>query len=343
MRIFEPFKVKNLELKNRIVMPPMCLFTARDGLVNDRHFVHYTSRALGGTALIIMEATAIMPNGRITDDCLGIWDDSYIDGLKRVVDSCHDEGALMALQLNHAGRKSEAEGEKENYTISPSPLASDAEYRTPREMTAEDMREVKQAFCDAAIRADAAGFDAIEIHGAHGYLLSTFLSPVSNQRRDEYGGSLENRARFLLEVLEAVRGVWPEEKALLLRLSATDYLAGGTNLEETVQVVNMAKKFVDLFHISSGGIAEAEIDVYPGYQIPLAETIRKECDVPVIAVGLIREREMVEEILANGRADLVALGRELLRNPYWVANNAWEADEPYEYADIYKRGFGRKF
>ena len=344
MHTFEPFELKNLKLKNRIVMPPMCLFTAEaDGHVKDRHLVHYSSRAIGGTSLIIMEATGVMPNGRITDNCLGIWDNAHVAGLKRIVDACHSEGALMALQLNHAGRKSEAEGEKQDYTISPSACASDETYRTPREMTHEDMAEVKQAFCDGAKRADAAGFDAIEIHGAHGYLLSTFLSPISNKRQDEYGGNLQNRARFLLEVLEAVREVWPQEKALLLRLSASDYLPGGTNLAETVEVVNMAKKYVDLFHISSGGIAEAKIEVHPGYQVPFAETIKKECDVPVIAVGLIRNREMVEEILANGRADLVALGRELLRNPYWVANTAWETNSHYEYPDIYERAFGRRY
>lgn len=344
MHIFEPFTLKNLELKNRIVMPPMCMYiAATDGKATDRHLIHYSSRATGGTGLIIMEATGVMPNGRITDNCLGIWDDDHIGGLRRIVDACHEEGALMALQLNHAGRKCEAERENQAYTIAPSPEASDKIYRTPREMTHEDMAQVKQAFCVGAKRADAAGFDAIEIHGAHGYLLSTFLSPTSNKRTDEYGGNLENRARFLIEVLKAVRDVWPQDKALLLRLSATDYLPGGTDLAETVEVVNVAKKYVDLFHISSGGIAEAVIDVYPGYQVPFAESIKSECAVPVIAVGLIRNKELVEEILANKRADLVALGRELLRNPYWLAKTAWELDQPYEYAEMYKRAFGRKF
>ena len=344
MHIFEPFTVKNLKLKNKIVLPPMCMYAAgTDGLVNDRHLVHYSTRALGGTALIIMEATGVMPNGRITDNCLGIWDDNYIAGLKRVVDSCHDEGAAIALQLNHAGRKCEAESENNYYTVSPSAIAPDETYRTPREITPDEMGKVKLAFCNAARRADTAGFDAIEIHGAHGYLLSSFLSPVSNVRTDEYGGSLENRARFLLEVLEAVSEVWPRDKALLLRLSATDYLPGGTNLAETVEVVKMAKKYVDLFHISSGGITAAPINIYPGYQIPFAETVKRECDVPVIAVGRISKKEMVEEILANSRADLVALGKEQLRNPYWVANTAWELDLPYEYSSMYKRAYDSKF
>lgn len=344
MHIFKPLKVKNLELKNRIVMPPMCIYAAENnGYATDRHLIHYASRAIGGTALIIMEATGVLPNGRITDNCLGIWEDAHITGLSRIVKSCHKEGALMALQLNHAGRKSQAENKKQNYTIAPSAEASAASYRTPREMTPEDMAEVRQAFCAGAKRADAAGFDAIEIHGAHGYLLSTFLSSVSNKRTDEYGGSLKNRARFLLEILQEVRAVWPEDKALLLRLSATDYLPGGIDLNETKAVVKMAKKYVDLFHISSGGIAEAKFDVYPGYQIPLAEAIKKECEVPVIAVGLISNKELAEEILANGRADLIALGRELLRNPYWVAATAREQDQAYEYPDMYKRAYSDKF
>lgn len=343
MHIFEPFTVKNLKLKNKIVMPPMCMYAAdTDSRVTDRHLIHYGSRAIGGTALIIMEATGIMPNGRITDNCLGIWDDKQIAGLKRVVDSCHNEGAFIALQLNHAGRKCEAEFENINFTVGPSAISFDETYRIPRELSREEMAEIKYAFCEGAKRSDTAGFDAIEIHGAHGYLLSSFLSPISNKRTDEYGGSLKNRARFLLEVLEAVREVWPQDKALLLRLSATDYLPGGTNLAETIEVVKMAKKYVDLFHISSGGIAPASLNAYPGYQIPFAETIKKECDVPVIAVGLISKSEMVEEILANDRADLVALGRELLRNPYWPANTAWELNQPYEFADMYKRAYLRK-
>jgi len=227
MHIFEPITVKNLNLKNRIVMPPMCTYAAdANSHVTDRHLIHYGSRAIGGTALIIMEATGILPNGRITDKCLGIWEDEQIAGLKQVVDSCHNEGALIALQLNHAGRKCEAESKDYNYTVGPSAIAFDETYRRPRELSHKDLSDIKQAFCEGAKRADAAGFDAIELHGAHGYLLSSFLSPISNMRTDEYGGSMKNRARFLLEVLGEVREVWPQNKALLLRLSATDYLPG---------------------------------------------------------------------------------------------------------------------
>ena len=344
MKIFSSFTAKDMTLKNRIVLPPMCLYTAAtDGRTNQRHFVHYTSRAIGGTGLLIMEATGVMPNGRISDHCLGIWEDGQVEGLRGVVDACHSEGAKVALQLNHAGRKCTACPHEEGYTVSPSALAFDETYRLPREITLQEMEEVKQAFCDGAKRAAQAGFDAIEIHGAHGYLLSCFLSPITNQRTDQYGGSLENRARYLVEVAKAVRQVWPAEKPILLRISATDYLPGGTNLEETIQVVNMVKPYIDIAHISSGGIAQAPIEVFPGYQVPLAEAVKKACDIPVIAVGRIRKKEMVEEILGNGRADLVALGKEQFRNPYWVTQTAWETDQPYEWPDIYHEAYGRKF
>jgi len=344
MYIFEPFEVKNLYLKNRIVLPPMCLYTAgKDGLVNDRHFVHYTSRAIGGTALIIMEATGVLPNGRISDHCLGIWEDGQVEGLQRVVRSCRSEGASVALQLNHAGRKCTAESQNQRYIVSPSAIAFDETYRTPREITREEMEQVKQAFCNAAKRADAAGFDAIEIHAAHGYLISSFLSPVTNKRTDEYGGSLHNRSRYLMELLEVVRDVWPQNKALLLRLSATDYLPGGIDIHETIEVVNKAKDFIDIAHISSGGIAQAPIKVFPGYQIPFAQAVKESCNIPVIAVGHIRTKEMVEEILANGRADLVALGKEQFRNPNWVIHTAWQMDQPYEWPDIYHEAYGRKY
>lgn len=343
MRIFEPFKVRNLNLKNRIVLPPMCLYTAdKQGFVNDRHLVHYASCAVGGTALIILESTAVLPNGRVSDHCLGIWDDSHIEGLRRIVDFCHQEGAAMAIQLGHAGRKCAAETQDSNYTVSPSAIRFDETYRVPREITREEMEHVKQAFCDSARRADTAGFDAIEIHGAHGYLLGCFLSPVSNKRTDEYGGSLENRARYLLEVIEAVRDVWPADKAIILRLSATDYLPGGTDLEETIQIIKMAGHSIDIAHITSGGVAEVDIDVFPGYQVPLAEAVKRGCDIPVIAVGRIRERDMVEEILGNGRADLVALGLEQFRNPNWVTHTAWEADWPYKWRDMYAPAYKKR-
>ena len=340
MKLFESFNVKNLTFKNRLAMPPMCTYTAdTDGMVKDRHLAHYAARAAGGTALIIDEATGVIPNGRINDHCLGIWDEGQIDGLRSLTDICHAEGALVALQLHHAGRKCTARPEGHDYTMAPRALAIDETYRITREMTAEDKEEVKAAFCEAARRAHAAGLDAIEIHAAHGFLLHSILSSVTNKRRDGYGGSLENRSRYLLEVLEAVRAVWPAEKALLLRLSATDYLPGGISLEETVWLVKQAKTFIDIAHITSGGIAPESIHVFPGYQIPMAEAVKKNCQLPVITVGGIREADMVEEILGNKRADLVAMGKELLRNPYWVALTAWERGHDIAWPDLSRRAF----
>lgn len=337
MQIFQPRTIRNLHFKNRIVMPPMCLFTAGpDGLAHDRHLVHYASRAMGGPALIIIEATGVLPEGRISGNCLGLWEEPQVTGLARIVGACQREGALMAIQLNHAGRKCEAPA---NFILGPSALAFGEDYPLPREMSKEDMDRVKEAFCSAALRADRAGFDAIEIHGAHGYLLSSFLSPLANQRKDEYGGSLEKRARFPLEVLEAVRQVWPKEKAILLRLSAVDHHPDGIQLPETVEFVRMARPLIDIVHISSGGNARVPIHVYPGYQLPLAQAVKKETGVPVIAVGLIQTREMAEDILVNGQADFVALGRELLRNPSWVHQNRKEAGLPYEGPDIYRQAF----
>lgn len=344
MKLFEPFHVKNLNLKNRIVMPPMCIYSAdSNGLVNDRHLVHYASRAVGGTGLIIVEATGVMPEGRITDRCLGIWEDAQIAGLRQLVDSCHQSGALVALQLNHAGRKCTARIDDRNDLISASPIAYDSDSPTPREMTREEMSQVRSAFCEGARRAHEAGFDAIEVHGAHGFLVSSFLSPLTNHRTDEYGGSLENRSRFLLELLTDLRRAWPAEKALSLRLSAIDYLPGGIGIEETIRLVKMVDSLIDLVHISSGGIAPVPVKVFPGYQVPLAQAVKESCELPVIAVGAIRRSEMIEEILRNGRADLVALGSELLRNPYWVALEARKARIPYPWPAMYEGAFKREF
>jgi NADPH2 dehydrogenase len=340
LKTFEPFKLKNLELKNRIVFPPMDMYCAgKDGLVTDEHFVHYVSRSVGGTGMVIVEATAVMPNGRISDNCLGIWSDEQIEGLTRIAAGVQRYGGAAAIQLNHAGRKCTAVPKDETYTVAPSPIAFDDTYRVPREISKDEIKEVVASFKDAAKRANEAGFDAIEIHGAHGYLISEFLSPLSNKREDEYGGSTENRTRFLLEVLEAVKSVWPDDKAILLRLSASDHLEGGMTVEEMVKIVNLVKSQVDLFHISSGGVALARIDVFPGYQVELSERIKNECGVPTITVGLITELASVEEILGNKRADLVAMGRALFRNPYWVMQQAFQKDQEYVYPDIYHEAF----
>ncbi|HEX3025849.1 MAG TPA: NADPH dehydrogenase NamA [Clostridia bacterium] len=320
MKLFESFKIKDMALKNRIVMPPMCMYQATsDGFPTLFHIGHYAARALGGAGLIIVESTGVTPEGRITDRDLGIWDDRQISGLKRIVDIIHSNGAKAALQINHAGRKSTSAS---GHPLGPSAIPFDSKSRAPSEMTRQQILNITAAFKDAAVRANAAGFDALEIHGAHGYLIHEFLSPLTNKREDEYGGSLENRLLFLQNILKEVQSVWPSEKPLWLRVSASDYQKGGIDGDMMVRMIDQIKPFVDLIHVSSGGLLPVKIDDYPGYQVALAEKIRKQCGIATIAVGLITNEEMAEEILQNGRADLVALGRELLRNPYWPVHTA---------------------
>jgi NADPH2 dehydrogenase len=283
-----------------------------------------------------MEATAVASNGRITQRDLGIWGDGHFVGLKRVADVCHENGAKIAIQLAHAGRKSEVLDEQ---IFAPSALGFSEDYRVPEELSLDGIKDIVNKFKDAALRALRIGFDAIEIHGAHGYLIHEFLSPLTNKRTDNYGGSLENRTRFLKEILKAVREVWPESKPLLLRVSACDYTEGGIDIDDMVKIVNLIKEYVDIVHVSSGGLVTAPITLYPGYQVNFSERIRKECNVPTIAVGLITKLENVEEILGNGRADLTALGRELLRNPYWVWNNARDYNIELSWPKQYERAF----
>lgn len=315
-KLFTQIKIKDMELKNRIVMPPMCMYSADDeGNPNSWHFVHYATRAVGGVGLIILEATAVESRGRITDKDLGIWSDSHVDGLKKIVDEVKRHGTKIGIQLGHAGRKCEAVSEN---IIAPSAIAYSENYRVPTEMTKEDIKAVIDAFKNGAERAESAGFDVIEIHGAHGYLINEFLSPLSNKRNDEYGGGLENRARLLLEIVKAIREVWPKEKPIILRVSAEDYVTEGNHDIDLANIINLVKnEGIDLINVSSGAVVPARIKTYPGYQVKFAETIKRETNLPVIAGGLITEAEMSEEILQNDRADLVFIGRELLRNPYW--------------------------
>ncbi len=318
-RTFEPYKLKNLELKNRIVMAPMCMYSSDEsGLVKDFHKVHYGTRALGGTALIIMEATAVTTNGRITTNDLGNWSDEHIEGLSEVVRLIHEGGAVAGIQLAHAGRKYETEGQ---ITVAPSSLRFSDDYQVPHELSEAEILELVDAFGNAAERASRAGFDTLEIHGAHGYLIHQFLSPLSNHRTDRFGGSRENRLRFLDMVVDAIRSNWPMDKALILRLSATDYLEGGIDLEETIRIVDAVKDRVDIIHLSSGGLLPAAMQVFPGYQVRFAEEVKTRSDVPTIAVGLINSMSQLDEIIGNERADLVALGRELLRDPNWPLNH----------------------
>lgn len=338
MFIDKGFQIRDLHLKNRIVMPPMCMFSSdQAGLVQDFHKVHYASRAIGGVGLVIEEATAVTRSGRISDADLGIWEDAQIAGLSEIARLVHAGGAAAGIQLAHAGRKC---GSEDTPILAPSAIRFDEKSRIPIAMTASDITGVAAAFRAAAGRAQEAGFDLIELHGAHGYLIHEFLSPLSNQRTDRYGGSTENRVRFLQEILDAVQAVWSTEKPIQLRLSASDYLEGGLDVGEIIRIVNLVKDRVDIFHISSGGILPTPMKAFPGYQAGFSDAIRNACHVPTIAVGLITTLEQAEEILGLGRADLVALGRELLRDPYWpirqkTRHPAMEIDVP----EPYGRGF----
>lgn len=332
------YNIKELELKNRIVMPPMCIYSSEeDGIVKDFHNIHYTSRAMGGVGLIILEATGVVPNGRISSGDLGIWSDEHIPGLKSLVDNSHLYGAKIGIQLAHAGRKCESNDE---YIVAPSPIRFNEDYRVPRELTIDEIRDLVLKFRDAAIRADKAGFDLIELHAAHGYLIHEFLSPLTNKRTDEYGGNLENRTRFLKEILSSIKEIWPEEKPILVRVSAEDYSEGGIDIPEIVKIINEIKDNLDMVHVSTGGLVpNVKMNLFPGYQVKHCEAIRKECNVPTIAVGLIKEYDHIEEILNNDRADLVALGRELLRNPSFVSRMAYDNKLEVDCPKQYKRSF----
>lgn len=318
-------------------MPPMCMYSAKeDGMITEFHKTHYMTRAIGGVGLIILEATGVTENGRISDADLGLWNDEQRDALKIIVEGMKKAGSVTGIQLNHGGRKYVGSALP---LLGPSALPFDEESETPSSMNQEDIDKVVESFKAAAKRADEAGFDVLQIHSAHGYLLHQFLSPISNQRTDRYGGSVENRTRLLEEVLTAVRTVWPKEKPIIIRVSATDYVKDGITVDDMVQIVLRVKPMIDMVDVSSGGNIRAAIALHPGYQVPLAQAIKEQCQIPTIAVGLIESSQMVNEIIGNERADLVALGRVLLRNPYYVLQNARENGQDIEYPRPYKRGF----
>jgi 2,4-dienoyl-CoA reductase-like NADH-dependent reductase (Old Yellow Enzyme family) len=342
--LFQPLSLRSLTLRNRIAVSPMCQYSSQDGFATDWHLVHLGSRAVGGAALVISEASAVEARGRISPQDLGIYRDEHIEMLARITTFIKENGAIAGIQLAHAGRKgsthrpwkgsgevTEAEGGWQ--TIAPSAVRFAANYPLPRAMNKDDISEVVQHFQDGARRALAAGFQVVEIHGAHGYLIHEFLSPLSNQRDDEYGGDLNNRMRFLLEVTDAVRKVWPNSLPLFVRLSATDWTKGGLTIEETVQIAHELKKHgVDLIDASSGGnVATAQIPITPNYQVPFAERIRQEANIDTGAVGLITEPHQANDIIRHEQADLVFLARELLRDPYWPlhAAHALQYDIPW--------------
>jgi NADPH2 dehydrogenase len=324
--LFTPFTLRSVTLRNRIAMSPMCMYSAgEDGVATDWHLAHLVSRATGGVGLIVTEATAVEARGRISVNDLGLWDGAQVEPLARIVRLCKAEGAVICSQLAHAGRKafSPQRGVGPMPPVAPSAIPYDADWVVPQALTLAEIDAIVSAFRAAAQRALAAGFDAVELHSAHGYLLHEFLSPRANHRTDEYGGSLENRARLLLRVVDAVRQVWPEQRPLLVRISATDWVEGGLMIDDQVQVARWLKAHgVDMVDCSSGGIAPVAPADGPGYQVPFAEKIRREAGIPTMAVGLVTAPEMAEEIVRNGRADVVALGRELLRHPYWPLDAA---------------------
>ncbi|WP_321475135.1 NADH:flavin oxidoreductase/NADH oxidase [uncultured Paludibaculum sp.] len=329
--LFSPLKLRGLTLPNRVVVSPMCQYSAVDGFANDWHLVNAGSRAVGGAGLFIVEATGVEARGRISPGDLGIWSDDHIAPLRRIVDFLHSQGTAAGIQLAHAGRKASCDlpwlGGKqlslENggwQTVAPSAIPFYEDERAPAELTKAEIAQLVSLFADAARRALAAGFDVIEIHGAHGYLLSEFLSPLANRRTDEYGGSFENRIRLPLEITDAIRAVWPADKPLFYRITASDWADGGWTIDDTVRFASILKQHgVDLMDCSSGGtVPHVKIPVGPGYQVPFADRVRNEAGLPTGAVGAITEAAQAEAILSEGKADLVLLAREMLREPYWA-------------------------
>jgi 2,4-dienoyl-CoA reductase-like NADH-dependent reductase (Old Yellow Enzyme family) len=335
--LFEPLKIRSIEFKNRIAVSPMCQYSSMDGFAGDWHLVHLGSRATGGAALIIQEATAVSPRGRISPDDMGLWKDEQIEPLKRITRFLNEQGAVAGIQLAHAGRKASTSAPwKGGKTITlpeggwrteaPSPIPYRESDALPEELSLTAINGIVEDFKLAAARALKAGFQVLEIHAAHGYLFHEFLSPLSNQRRDDYGGSLENRSRILKEAIAAIQTVWPGDLPLFVRISATDWAEGGWSPDDSVMLAVLLKQIgVDLIDVSSGGLVHHQkIPLGPGYQVPFAEKIRKETGMPTGAVGLITKPVQAEEILSSGKADLILMARESLRNPNFPLTAAKE-------------------
>lgn len=333
--LFSPLALRSLTLKNRIVVSPMCQYSSEEGFANDWHLVHLGSRAVGGAGLVIAEATAVSPEGRISAADLGIWNDEHIPHLKRITSFIHQNDSLAGIQIAHAGRKASTlppwfgghsvKPEDGGWqTVGPSAIGFRENDQLPRALTNTEIRNVVVDFAAAAERAAEAGFKVLEIHAAHGYLLHQFLSPLSNERKDEYGGSFENRIRLLIEVVEAVQKVWPDDLPLMVRISATDWAEGGWDIGQSVELCKTLKQMgVDLIDCSSGGlILNAKITVGPGYQVQFSEQIKKEAGILTGAVGLITSAAQAESILNSQKADLIILARQLLRDPYFPLHAA---------------------
>jgi 2,4-dienoyl-CoA reductase-like NADH-dependent reductase (Old Yellow Enzyme family) len=355
MHLFSELKIRDITLRNRIVVSPMCQYSSVDGLANDWHFVHLGSRAVGGGALVFTEAAAVEARGRISPDDLGLYEDTQVEPLQRITAFIKEHGAAPGIQLAHAGRKAstaapwkgggpvaEAEGGWQPI-IGPSPIAFDEGYQTPAEMDAATIRDVVNAFGTAASRALDAGFEVIEIHGAHGYLLHEFLSPLSNHRTDGYGGDCAGRTRILRDVVETIRRHWPERYPLFARFSVTDWVEGGWDVEQSVELARQLKPLgVDVIDCSSGGaVPRATIPLGPGYQTAAAATIKRETGIMTGAVGLITAPQQADHIIRTGQADVVLLARELLRDPYWPCRAARELGQKIPAPPQYERAWPR--
>ena len=349
--LFSPLKIKNTEFKNRIVVSPMCEYSSNDGFANDWHLVHLGSRAVGGAALVMTEAIAVSPEGRISYGDLGIYKDEHIDKLKQITGFIHHHGAVAGTQLAHAGRKASHEApwhgnaqipsDQPNgwKAVAPSAIPFSPSEEAPMALNKAGIEKVKADFKAAAARAVKACFDVIEIHAAHGYLINEFLSPISNHRTDEYGGSFDNRIRFLLEVIESIQEVWPAENPLFIRISSTEWTEGGWTAGDSVALAKiLINRGIDLVDCSSGGnVATAKIPLGPGYQVEFAEKIKKEAGILTGAVGLITEAKQADEIIQTGQADLVIMARQLLREPYFPLRAAHELGHEVKWPDQYLR------
>ncbi len=347
--LFQPLALSGVTFRNRAWVSPMCQYSAQDGLPNDWHFVHLGARSVGGAGLVLAEATSVSPGGRISPGDTGLWNDAQLDAWARITRFVREHGAAVGVQLAHAGRKASTQPpwKKGTYvppqeggwiTVAPSPIAF-GDLPAPREMAEADIQKVIDDFVAATKRAIAAGFDVIEIHAAHGYLLHEFLSPLSNQRTDGWGGSFENRTRLVLEVTRSVRQVWPEEKPLFVRISATDWAEGGWDLESSIELAKALKSLgVDLIDASSGGLVpNATIPVGPGYQVPFARAIRHRAHIATAAVGMLTGPQQVEDLLVAGDADAAFLAREMLRDPYWPLHAAHALGERISWPVQYDR------
>jgi 2,4-dienoyl-CoA reductase-like NADH-dependent reductase (Old Yellow Enzyme family) len=350
--LFSPVQLAGVTFPNRVFVSPMCQYSSEDGFSNDWHLVHLGSRAVGGAGLVMTEAAAVLAEGRITPQDLGLWKDEHIPRLKRIVEFLHGQGARAGVQLAHAGRKASmarpwapeqrslapSEGGWKN-VMAPSAIPFAENYAQPSALDLAGIQTITRAFTRATERALETGFDLVELHAAHGYLLHEFLSPLSNRRSDQYGGSFENRIRLVVEVVDAVRAVWPAELPLLVRISATDWAEGGWDIEQSVALAKVLKAHnVDLIDVSSGGMTPQQvIPLGPGYQTPFAERIRREAQIPTGTVGMITDAVQAEHILRTGQADVVLLARELLREPYWPLQAAKELGDSTSWPAQYLR------